>query len=282
MSQTKPQILQLVSHAPARAMEKQKPYNPKEKEEIEVPDNPIFLKIQQTLQKTDPEKWRRAGEDLSAAQKYPKAIDSWDQAFILDIKDGVLVLRSCQPVKSDYFGGGFTLTPTAAENCFVEIRGKGWNLRELVDPYYRTTVKKDNKLQTLVEGPMAFLLFREVKKIVESYSTDCRREFERDCFSLMQDLPELIKASSYESWQKIDMQHQNDVVRYLSTFRGMSVEIIRVIHDDKQAFHLKMGKSEMYKTMTSSQTEELFETIENLGRDARLMTLSNMLEGIDL
>lgn len=252
----------------------------KEAEEKALPPNPIFEKIRATLQRTEPEKWRRSGEDFNRDLKNPKAIEVWETVFLLAVNDGNLVLRASTPIKPEYFGGGYTLTPTDDPRYTVELREKGWNPRELTDPFYTNSQKKHLKMQKLLEGRMARVLYDEVKSIVESFNTDKRATFEKLCFQLMATLLERIPEMPFDTWKKDETDAH--IARYYATIDNMSVEVARVSHNDRTSFHLKMGADGMYKSINTSQVDDIFQAIEDLGRDANLSHLSKLLDSIDL
>jgi hypothetical protein len=242
--------------------------------------NPLFEKIRTTLQRTEPDKWRRSGEDFNAHAKNPKAVQVWETVFILSIKEGLLVLRCSIPLRSEYFGGGYTLIPTADPLYTVEVREKGWNARELTDPFYSNSQKKHLKVQRLLEGKMAKVLYFQVKELIESFNSEKRTSFEKDCFELTDSLIEQINEMKFDAWKKDDSEA--NITRYHSIIGQMSVDVAQVTHGERTSYHLKLGRDGMFKSMNSTQVEDIFNAIEELGRNASLEQLSSLLDSIDL
>jgi hypothetical protein len=262
----------------ARVVQKKAEYERDEQDQ--APRNPIFEKIRSTLQRTEPDKWRRSGDDFNSEIKHPKPIDVWETLFLLSIKEGNLVLRCSIPLRSEYFGGGYTLTPATDARYSVELREKGWNPRELTDPFYANSQKKHLKMQRLVEGKMARVLFEEVKTIIESFNTEKRRTFERECFELMSGILSKIAEMDFSRWRKDE--NDPNIVRYSALIQDMSVDVARVNHGDRISFHLKLGRDGMYKSMNSSQIEAIFLAIEEIEKNSSLEQLSQLLESFDL
>lgn len=263
----KEQLVQKIASKPANGQE-------------EAPRNPLFEKIRATLQRTEPDKWRRSGDDFNLQVKNPKPIDVWETLFMLSIKEGNLVLRCSIPLRSEYLGGGYTLIPAADARYSVELREKGWNPRELTDPFYANSQKKHLKMQRLVEGKMARVLFEEVKAVIESFSTEKRRTFERECFELVSGILHKISSMDYSRWRKDETDP--NITRYSTSIQEMSVDVARVNHGDRISYHLKLGRDGMYKSMNSSQVETIFLAIEEIEKNSSLEQLSQMLESIDL
>lgn len=251
------------------------------KEEAPITPNPLFDKIRATLQRTEPSKWRRSGEDFNREAKNPKPVEVWETLFLLPINEGNLVLRCSIPLKSEYFGGGYTLIPVCDPRFTVEIREKGWNPRELTDPFFSNSQKKHLKMQKLLEGKMARVLFEEVRMIVENFNSDKRTHFERQCFELMANLLERIPQMPYDIWKREEQDAH--LIRYHSpNIDGLTVDIARVDHQGRVSFHLKMSRDGMHKSMASSQVEDIFVAIEELGRDASLTQLGKLLDTLDI
>ena len=135
-------------------------------------------------------------------------------------------------------------------------------------------------MQRLLEGRMAKVLYEQVKAIVESFNTDKRAAFEKACFQLMATLLERIEQMTFDMWKKDETDAH--IARYYATIDQMSVDIAKVSHENKTSFHLKFGKDGMYKSMSTSQVEDIFRAIEELGRNANLAQLSKLLDSIDL
>lgn len=242
--------------------------------------NPLFDKIRSTLQRTEPEKWRRSGEDFNADLKNPKPIEVWESVFVLAIKEGVLVLRCSIPLRSEYFGGGYSLIPTSDPIYTVEVREKGWNPRELTEAFHAHSHKKNLKVQKLLDGRMAKALYHEVKVIVESFNTEKRRTFERECLEIVSNLLSHVREMRFDAWKKDDGDPH--IIRYHAKIFNMSIDIAQVNHGERISYHLKLGRDAMYKSINSPQIKNIFEAIEDLGRDANLEQLSKLLESIDL
>ena len=136
-------------------------------------------------------------------------------------------------------------------------------------------------MQKLLEGRMAKVLFEEVRMTVENFNSDKRKNFERQCYELMATLLERIPQMPYDIWKKEEQDRH--LIRYHTlNLDGLTVDIARVEHQGKVSFHLKMSRDGMHKSMVSSQVEDIFLAIEELGRDASLTQLGKLLDTIDL
>jgi hypothetical protein len=253
---------------------------PQNKEIDSSASNPVFQRIRTTLQRTDPIKWRRAGEDFNAHGKHPKPIDVWESLFILSLKEGNLVLRCSIPLRSEYYGGGYTLIPVADPRFSVELREKGWNPRELTDPFYAQSIKKHLKVQRLLEGRMAKALYEEIRQSLIIFTSEKRQSFEIECQQMIDTLPERIAETSFNQWSK-DIGDER-VIRFGSQIHGMSIDVARVVHNDRISFHLKLGRDGMYKSINSSFVEKIFHAIENLEHHASLEQLNSLLSTLDI
>lgn len=242
------------------------------------PENPVYNKIRERLLSAEPERWRRVGEDLNPKIRHPRSMERWEQGFMLDVKDGVLLLRSSQPVRSEFFGGGYTLTPTVPPEHSIELREKGWNSRELADPYFRTVNRKDRKMQTLLQGRRAEMLFREIRSILDNYRASRRNDFENACTELMNGLVDKVAATKFESWVRTDLEA--DGVRFSCVIDGFSVESARVLIDKRIGFQLRIERSDLSKNVTTRLAEQVFNAIEDLGQTAKLEILDKVLEDI--
>lgn len=247
-------------------------------EEKKVADHPVLQKIRGLLSQAKPDKWRSGGEELNTKAKYPRHLDTWEQVLAIDMADGILVLRSSLPVKCEYLVGGYTLTPVALENYTVEMRAKGWNLRELVDPYYRNTGRKDKRCDVLLEGSMAGVLYREIRTLVESFIRERKRSFEEECMDLVRRLPDVIPTTKAESWERVI---EKNALRFAGTVENIQIEVSKTTTDGKDHYDAKLCREELTSknTVINNMAKDLFDKIDSLGKNAKLNELSKLLEG---
>jgi hypothetical protein len=138
---------------------------------------PLLERIKQMLASTAPERWEQAGEELDSNRKYQKPQESWEQLFCTDTKTGVLVLRKSTPITSNFYGGGYAFVQASEPRYLVELRGRGWMPKMIIDPNYRSAGGTDKSYQLLAEGSVGQQLYREIEASVRSYREGLRRDF---------------------------------------------------------------------------------------------------------
>lgn len=267
----------LSMHNNARSSPAQAIFQPKSQDNNNQ-ENPVLTKIKNMLAQSNPEKWERFGEALRISNKYPKSYDSWEIVYCIDIQTGLLVFRKSQAVTSQYFGGGYTLTPTASENYFIELRARAWDPRTLIDPYFRSSLDKDKQLKVLGDGEVARHIFMEVESIVNSFSGEKHREIVQVIDNLSREILERAKTSDSSSWVK--SEQEVGTVSYSSEIDGVVVVITKSTKNNLSNYRLIFTRDKISSRIADvGLSKDLFELIDEKNKTAALEALSSVLEG---
>ncbi|MCO6429263.1 MAG: hypothetical protein J5J00_00245 [Deltaproteobacteria bacterium] len=240
--------------------------------------NPLMAKIQSTISQSDPEKWERYGDDLNTEGKYQKPRDAWEIVYCINIPNGILAFRSSQPLTSQYFGGGYTLTPLSSERYTVELRPRAWDPRTLIDPYFRAALEKDRQFQLLADGDVARQVFMQIKATIESFSGERREEIKHQIEQLAANITDRTAASSAEEWRKDSPNF--DTTEYHSSFDGVDVTVSFTKKNGIDNYRLTFCKDKVaVKTVDAAVAKSIFEAVEEKQAQAALEALSKVLDG---
>ncbi len=242
----------------------------------------LFNEIKMILAEADPAKWEQGGEELNASQKYPRALDVWERVFARDIPNGVLVLRSSQVTKSQFFGGGYSIVPTGGVSYTVELKPKGWNAKVMVDPYNRVQGRNEGVTQILVEGDLAETLFKHVKTTFENHHSRLRKDFEDQVKELLKNLRKRVAETPKDKWEKIETDKR--LMSYVAYFDGIKVELQRTgAEPQSSTYKLMLSKESLKaKPIEGIEAKELFNTIVDVEKKTALMQLKKILDGAGL
>lgn len=246
--------------------------------EEEKPENPLLTKIKLALAQSDPDKWEHAGSELKPTAKYTKPYETWETAFHMNLPNGVLVIRCSLPVRSEYFGAGYTVTPTGKPVYYVELRARGWDPRTLIDPYFRVTLDKDKQFTVLADGEIAESVHRLVTDTLRSFSGARKRDFNEQVASLIDSMLDRATVTGADDWKK--SEPEPGVTKFSSVLDGINVDVTKTMADDNAAFRLTFHRDEMSsKTIDTGLAKSLFELVDEKLRNASLLALSKVLEG---
>jgi hypothetical protein len=239
---------------------------------------PLLERIKQTLSSTSPERWEQAGEDLDPNRRYQKPQDNWEELFCTDTKSGVLVLRKSTPITSNFYGGGYAFVEASEPRYLIELRGRGWAPKMLVDPSYRSAGVVDRSCQVLAEGSVARQLYQEVSVSVRNYRESLRRDFNDLVARLISNIHEQIKGTSAEDWKPVEQTEQG-FSGYCADVNGMSVTVWTVVRDLTAGFGMYFSKYGLrWDCRDVSLCKELFNLVDESVRSASLEQLGKVLE----
>lgn len=239
--------------------------------------NPILEKIKVVLKSTDPGKWSRAGNQLQSDALYPKALDTWEHLYTLDIPNGVLVLRASTPVESKFVRGGYQISPRAAERFTIELRAQGWSPRELIDPYYRMSQKGSAKFETLAEGQYVRELFVDIQFRYRDHTRSRQDDLSIRAAEIIESFSVGKRAIEAADWNQVVSEPGRSV--FQATIDGIGVEISKVTNQDLDSFHSTFSRDSLqYRIDSTRALKELFLAVEEKTRLAQLEALSKILE----
>lgn len=239
--------------------------------------NPVLEKIKVILKSTDPAKWSRATNRLHAESIYPKALDAWEQVYTLDIPTGVLVLRCSTPVESKFTRGGYHIVPRANDHFTIELRAQGWNARELIDPYYRTSQKGSAKFETLAEGQYVRELFLDIQRRFHEHTRSRQDDLGTRAMSIIESFSVGERKVSAADWNQVISEPGRSV--YQAVIDGVNIEIAKVTNQDLDSFHSTFTRDKLQFRIDSTRAlQELFLAVEEKSRLAQLEALSKILE----
>lgn len=237
----------------------------------------LLDKIKQTLAATSPDRWEEAGEPLDANKKFQKPQETWEHLYCTDAKAGVLVLRCSTPVSSNFFGGGYTFAESAPPRYMIELRGRGWAPKMLVDPFYRSSGAQDKNYQVLAEGDVAKQLYFEVEASLRQYRTSLKRDFNDSVERLMANVREQIQETSATEWKHVE--GEEGYTGYKGDVNGMTVTIACTIRDRAAHYTMNLVKYGMrWDCRDSSIMKDVFKIVDESVRQASLEQLGKVLE----
>lgn len=239
---------------------------------------PLLERIKQTLASTPPERWEQAGEELDSSRKYQKPQESWEQLYCTDTKAGVLVLRKSTPITSNFFGGGYAFVAASEPQYLIELRGKGWVPKMLVDPAYRGAGVVDKNYQVLAEGAVGQQLYREVDLSVRNHRESLRRDFNDLVARLISNIHEQIRSTSAEDWNSVEGSEQG-YTGYAADVNGMTVTVSAVIRDRTAGYAMHFTKYGLrWDCRDSTLCKELFILVDESVKNASLEHLGKVLD----
>lgn len=237
----------------------------------------LLERIKQTLTGTAPDRWDQAGDELDSSKKYQKPQETWEQIYCTDVKSGVLVLRCSTPVRSKYFGGGYSLEECGVPVFTVEVRPRGWAPKMLIDPYFRTTSGIERKLEKLAEGDVARQLYDEIATSVRDFRMEIKREFDLSVERFMAEYIDRVHQTSAEDWEV----HATDrhVVKYSADVDNLLITIVRTISENAAYYNLNFSRSGLsWDCRDSTAMKEIFAIVDESVRQSSLEKLGKVLE----
>jgi hypothetical protein len=240
-------------------------------------ENPLLKKIRETLAHSDPARWGKGGAELEKNARYKTARERWERVYCLETPSGTLVIRESTPVQSKFVGGGYQYLPHGLQSHTVEIRARGWNPRELVDPEYRTQAKGGSSCDVILRDALARELFLQIDLRMRSFHGKIESDFKARVDGLSLELVNRIAATTVQQWHQ-DAPDKG-VLRYLGELNGIKVEVIRRTLGAQLEYMLRFYLGNLgLASPSGSLAQQAFVQIEELGQNQRLSFLSDMLE----
>jgi hypothetical protein len=237
----------------------------------------LIEKIKHTLTSTAPERWEQGGEPLDTNRRFQRAQNTWEEIFSTDTKSGVLVLRSSTPLASNFFAGGYSFSPAGPPRYLIELRGRGWSPKMLLDPAFRGSGGVERTCQILAEGDVAQQLFREVEQIVKNFRETMRRDFNDSVARLMSNLKENIGQTEAADWSSVegDVGYKG----YRTEINGLTLTVGSISNDLSTAFSLSLSRMGLiWHCRDPFLMQEIFKLVDESVRTASLEQLGKVLE----
>ena len=237
----------------------------------------LIEKIKHTLTSTAPERWEQGGEPLDTSHRFQRAQQTWEEIFSTDTKSGVLVLRSSTPLGSNFFAGGYSFSPSGTARYLIELRGRGWSPKMLLDPAFRGSGGAERTCQILAEGDIAQQLFREVEQIIKNYRETMRRDFNDSVARLVSNLKENIGETTAADWSSVegDVGYKG----YRTEINGIAVTIGSISSDLSTAYSMTLGRLGLvWQCRDPFLMQEIFTIVDESVRTASLEQLGKVLE----
>ena len=239
---------------------------------------PVIERIKQILTGTPAERWDQGGEPLDSDKKYQRPQESWEELFCTDTKTGVLVLRKSTPITSNFYGGGYVFVQAAEPNYSVELRGRGWAPKMLIDPSYLTSPAVNANCQVLTEGKVAAELYSEIAHVVSSFREDQRRDFNDSVSRLLANIAEQIQETSPEDWVSVE-NDEPGCTCYRGEVASLTVEVACIVRDRSAAYSMVFSKFGLKWNCRDAQLcKEVFKVVDESVKSAGLEQLGKVLE----
>ena len=237
----------------------------------------LLDKIRNTLANTAPERWEQGGEPLDPTRRFPRSHETWEQVFFTDTKSGTLVLRSSTPVSNNFFGGGYSLNPAGPSRFFIELRGRGWSPKALLDPAFRGAGGIEKPPQVLAEGDVAEQLYLEIELIVKQYRESLRRDFNDSVARLTANIKDAIGETTAADWQIVE--GDVGVKGYRTEINNLTVTVACMKNDISTAYSMTIGRSGLvWQCRDPFLIQEVFTLVDESVRTASLEHLGKVLD----
>ena len=237
----------------------------------------LLDKIRNTLSNTAPERWEQGGDPLDTTRRFPRSQETWEQVFFTDTKSGTLVLRSSTPVSNNFFGGGYSFSAAGPSRFLIELRGRGWSPKALLDPAFRGAGGIEKPAQVLAEGDIAEQLYLEIELIVKQYRESMRRDFNDSVARLVASIKEAIGETTAADWQVVE----GDVgVRgYRTEINNLTVTVACMRNDISTAYSMTVGRSGLvWQCRDPFLIQEVFTLVDESVKTASLEHLGKVLD----
>lgn len=238
-------------------------------------ENPLISKIKIMLDKTGPDRWRRYDDEINPDQRFEKGRNAWERVYTLEIPNGTLVLRCSQPVRADYVAGGYALAPIGPERYLTEIRAKGWDAIELIDPY-RLGGVSDKRCEVLAEGRIAQELFVLVASKVRGFVAETQKSFDAEIEDFLQKLPQQLRKMNFEIWSKKEGERGGR--SYQAKFGQLDIQVFWDVSYGQENYYVIARRGTLVsRNLDWSLAKEVFDSIEKMEQHSGLLALSKVL-----
>jgi hypothetical protein len=237
----------------------------------------LLDKIRNTLSNTAPERWEQGGEPLDTSRRFGRAQETWEQVYFTDTKSGTLVLRSSTQVSNNFFGGGYRFTAAAPSRFFIELRGRGWSPKALLDPAFRGAGGIEKPPQALAEGDIAEQLYLEVELIVKQYRESMRRDFNDSVARLTANIKDAIGETTAADWQLVE--GDVGVKGYRTEINNLTVTVACMKNDISTSYSMTVGRSGLlWQCRDPFIMQEVYTLVDESVRTASLEHLGKVLD----
>ncbi|MEY4667868.1 MAG: hypothetical protein RL518_567 [Pseudomonadota bacterium] len=237
----------------------------------------LLDKIRNTLANTAPERWEQGGEPLDSSRRFPRAQETWEEVFFTDTKSGTLVLRSSTPISNNYFGGGYSFTAAAPARFFIELRGRGWSPKSLLNPAFRGSGGIEKPTQLLAEGDIAEQLYREVELIVKQHRESLRRDFNDSVARLTATMKEAIGETTAADWQVVE--GDVGVKGYRTEINSLTVTVACMKNDISTSYSMSISRFGLvWQCRDPFLMQEVFTLVDESVKTASLEHLGKVLD----
>jgi hypothetical protein len=237
----------------------------------------LLDKIRNTLSNTAPERWEQGGEPLDPKRRFPRARETWEQVFYTDTKSGALVLRASTPISNNFFSGGYTFSEAGPSRFLIELRGRGWSPKALLDPSFRGAGGVERAVQVLAEGDIAEQLYREVEGIVKQYRESQRRDFNDSVARLTANIKEAIGETTAADWQVVE--GDVGVKGYRTEINNLTVTVACLASDVSTSYSLTVGRfGLLWHCRDPFLMQEAFKLVDESVKTASLEHLGKVLD----
>lgn len=237
----------------------------------------LLDKIRATLANTAPERWEQGGEPLDTNRRFPRARETWEQVYFTDTKNGTLVLRSSTPISTNYHGGGYAFSIAAPSRFMIELRGRGWSPKALLDPAFRGAGGIERAPQVLAEGDVAEQLYREIEGMIKQFRESQRREFNDAVGRLTSNIKEAIGETTAADWQPVE--GDVGVKGYRTEINNLTVTVARLATDVSTQYSLTVGRHGLvWSCRDPFLMQEAFNLVDESVRTASLEHLDKVLD----
>lgn len=237
----------------------------------------LLDKIRQTLASTAPERWEQGGEPLDTSRRFQRPQERWEQVYCTDTKSGVLVLRSSQPITTNFHGGGYNFALAGSARYTIELRGRGWSPRALLDPSFRGSGGVEKSCQVLAEGEVAKELFCEIEQIVKQHRESLRRDFNDSVARLTANIREHIGETTAGDWQSVEGDF--GFRGYRTEINGITVTVGSSSNDLSTSYSLTLSRFGLvWYCRDPFLMQEVFKLVDESVKTASLEQLGKVLD----
>ena len=237
----------------------------------------LLDKIRATLANTAAERWEQGGETLDTNRRFSRSQETWEQVFFTDTKSGTLVLRSSTPISNNFFSGGYSFSPSGPPRFFIELRGRGWSPKALLDPAFRGAGGVEKSTQVLAEGDIAEQLYREIEMIVKQHRETLRRDFNDSVARLTANIKEAIGETTAADWQIVE--GDVGVKGYRAEINALVVTVACMKNDVSTAYSMTIGQFGLaWHCRDPFLMQEVFNLVDESVRTASLEHLGKVLD----
>ena len=237
----------------------------------------LLDKIRNTLANTAPDRWEQGGETLDPKRRFPRSRETWEQVFYTDTKSGALVLRASTPISNNFFSGGYTFSGAGPTRFLIELHGRGWSPKALLDPAFRGAGGVERTVQVLAEGDIAEQLYLEVEGIVKQHRESQRRDFNDSVARLTANIKEAIDETTAADWQVVE--GDVGVKGYRTEINNLTVTVACLASDVSTSYSLTVGRfGLLWHCRDPFLMQEAFKLVDESGKTASLEHLGKVLD----